>query len=138
MFLAAPFVVAAMLPPRVASVMPPGAQRGTEVRFSIKGERLAAASELLLCKPGLELLGVEPGKNAESCVLHVRVHQDAALGAHALRLRTPGGLSNLFHVFVGAQPEIVEAREGNKPQVLQAPCTVGGELTGEDPDRYVV
>jgi hypothetical protein len=130
--------VGAMLPPRVASVMPPGAQRGTEVEWTVSGERLVDVKDLLLCDPGLELLTVVAGKNAESCMLKVRVHQDAKLGAHAMRLRTAGGLSNLFHVFIGAQPEVAEARTDNGAQVLQLPCTVGAEMTGEDPDRYVV
>lgn len=129
---------AAMLPPRVNSAMPPGAQRGTEIDLVVRGERLAAPFSLLTVQPGVELVGQVPGKTAQECTLKVRVAADAPLGAHALRLSAQGGLSNVFHLFVGAQLEVPEVRKGAESQRVPLPCAVSAELKDEEIDRYTV
>lgn len=131
-------LAAAMLPPRVNSAMPPGAQRGTEIDLVVRGERLAAPFSLLTVQPGVELVGQVPGKTAQECTLKVRVAADAPLGAHALRLSAQGGLSNVFHLFVGAQLELPEVRKGGESQRVPVPSTISAELQDEEIDRYTV
>ena len=131
-------VAAAMLPPRVASATPPGAQRGTEVDFVLRGERLASPTSLCGATEGLEVLGFTPGKNAQECTVRVRVAADAPLGAHPVRLCTAGGLSNSFSLFVGELREVAETRNGDAPMPIAIPCVVGGEIRGEETDVYVV
>ena len=62
LFAAVAISAAAMLPPRVTSAVPPGAQRGTEVDFVLRGERLGNATSLLCATQGLEVLSFTPGK----------------------------------------------------------------------------
>src|SRR5262249_35432491 len=45
--------------PKLASILPTGAQRGTEVELSCKGERLEDAQELICYEPGIEVLPFE-------------------------------------------------------------------------------
>ena len=131
-------VVAAMLPPRVSSATPPGAQRGTEVDFVLRGDRLANATSLCGATDGLEVVAFTPGKNAQECTVRVRVAADAPLGAHTVRLCTAGGLSNAFSLFVGELREVVESRKDDAPMPIVTPCVVGGEIRGEETDVYVV
>lgn len=131
-------VAAAMLPPRVSSATPPGAQRGAEVDFVLRGERLANATSLCGATDGLEVMSFTPGKNAQECTVRVRVAADAPLGAHTVRLCTAGGLSNAFSLFVGELREIVESRKDDAPMPISTPCIVGGEIRGEETDVYVV
>ena len=138
LFAAVAISAAAMLPPRVTSAVPPGAQRGTEVDFVLRGERLGNATSLLCATQGLEVLSFTPGKTAQECTVRVRVAGDAQLGAHSVRLCTQGGLSNAFSLFVGELREVVEAREGESPMRIAIPCVVGGEIRGEETDAYVV
>lgn len=131
-------VAAAMLPPRVSSATPPGAQRGAEVDFVLRGERLANASSLCGATEGLEVVASTPGKNAQECTVRVRVAADAPLGAHTVRLCTAGGLSNAFSLFVGELREVVESRKDDAPMPIATPCVVGGQIRGEETDVYVV
>ncbi len=131
-------VAAAMLPPRVASATPPGAQRGTEVDFVLRGERLASPTSLSGATDGLEVVAFTPGKNAQECTVRVRVAADAPLGAHPVRLCTAGGLSNSFSLFVGELREVAETRAGDASMPIAIPCVVGGEIRGEETDVYVV
>lgn len=134
------FALACALPaqsPRVTGAMPGGGTRGSEVGLALRGERLDAACDLLLVEPGIELLGVDPG-DASGCVVRLRITADCRLGQHALRLRTPGGLSNLVPFHVGALPSVREARDGEAPMVVEPGqgITVDGALRDGEVDRY--
>ncbi len=131
-------VAAAMLPPRVASVTPTGAQRGTEVEFVLRGERLSTPTSLCGAIHGIEVVAITPGKNAQECSVRVRVAADAQLGAHPVRLCAAGGLSNSFSLFVGELREVTEARSGDAPMPVVIPCVVSGEIRGEETDVFVV
>ncbi len=131
-------VAAAMLPPKVDSITPLGGQRGTQVELTLRGARLGDPQALLLTRPGIEVLGIAPGKDASTCTVQLRLAADCPLGSHPLRLRTAAGLSNLGQFFVGANREIAETRKTNEPMLIEAPLTIDGSITGEEVDRYAL
>jgi hypothetical protein len=134
LLLAAP----AMLPPHVDRLSPLGAQRGTEVELTLRGQRLGEPQGLLLSGPGIEVLAVAADKDANSCRAQLRIAADCELGAHALRLRTAAGLGNLVQFFVGAVREVQEQRQGSAPMPIASACTVDAAITGEETDRYLL
>lgn len=135
--------VAALVPqsqspaPRLTGLQPAGASRGAELELTLRGERLAGAAELLLDRGGLEVQGFGAAA-ADRCTVRVRVSADCALGPHALRLRSPAGVSNLLLFHVGPLPSIAEQRQGNAPQLVPLGCTIDGVLQDGEYDRYHV
>ncbi|MCU0862412.1 MAG: hypothetical protein MUC36_01350 [Planctomycetes bacterium] len=131
--------MAAAQAPRITNALPAGGTRGTEVRIALRGERLTGACDLLLVEPGLELLGVDAG-DAGKCTLRLRIAADCRLGPHALRLRTPNGLSNLLSFQIGALPSVAEARDGEAAMGLEPGrgLTVDGALRDGELDRYSI
>lgn len=123
--------------PRLTGLQPAGASRGAELELTLRGERLAAAAELLLDRSGLEVLGFGAAA-ADRCTVRLRVPADCALGPHALRLRSPAGVSNLLLFHVGALPAIAEQRLGTAPQPVPLGCTIDGVLQDGEHDRYHV
>ncbi len=128
--------------PRLTSISPPGAQRGTEVDVTLRGQRLADAQEILLYEPGIKVLGLEPiEKNANAVKAKLAIAPDCALGLHALRVRTASGISDLRTLSVGALKEITEAEPNNElesPQSIDLDVTVHGVVENEDVDYFLV
>lgn len=122
--------------PKVRSAMPPGAQRGTEVEVVFMGERLQDPLALLGDTEGIEVCSIASDK-PERCTVTLRLAEDCALGAHALRLRCAEGLSNLLLFHVGVLPE-VRAMPGAEPQSIALGCTVNGDLGADASDRFAV
>lgn len=120
--------------PQVSSATPPGGQRGTEVEVVLRGAQLDRPLGLLGDTDGIEVQGLASDK-ADRCVLRLRLSPDCALGAHALRLRTATGLSNLLLLQVGDLPERVG--KGDRQRVPLG-CTLNGDLGDGAVDRYVV
>src|SRR5262249_28224961 len=71
----------------------------------------------------------------------VKIAPDAALGEHALRVRTASGISELRTFWVGALPVVEEKEPNNEftaPQKIDLNVTVHGTITPEDVDYYAV
>ncbi len=126
--------------PELSNVRPPGAQRGTEVVFNLRGERLGDVQELLLYDDGIDVVGLETVSDK-----HVKatlaIAEDCRLGIHDLRVRTATGISELRTFCVGALPEVAEAEPNNsfgEPQVIPLDVTVNGIAKDEDVDYYAV
>jgi hypothetical protein len=128
--------VGAFYSPRVASVFPAGAQRGSEVEIALRGERLDEPQGLLGDTDGIEVLQVA-GDKPERCTLRLRLAPDCALGARLLRLRTSEGLSNPFQFRVGPLPESA-VTPGDAPLPLELDRTVDAELAPGGVHRYLV
>ena len=128
-----------LVAPRVASVAPPGAQRGTEVKVTFRGERLLEPQGVLCSRPGLEVVSIQPvGERNDQCEAVLKVAADCALGAHVLRLRTAHGLSNAVLFHVGLLPAHEERREGDAPMTIPLDATVHGTVAAETVDAYLV
>lgn len=126
--------------PRLASVMPTGGERGTELQLSFNGERLQDTEEIICYEPGIEVrrLNLITNKLVRATV---KIAPDCRLGEHHLRLRTASGLSELRTFFVGPYPVVAEVEPNNTPaqaQKIKLNTTIAGVITAEDVDCFAV
>lgn len=128
-----------LVAPRVGSIAPPGAQRGTEVKVTFRGERLIEPQGVLFSRPGIEVVSIAAvGERNDQCEAVLKVAADSALGAHVLRLRTAHGLSNAVLFHVGTLPVHEEQRQGDAAMQVPLDATVHGSVTAESSDAYAV
>src|SRR3954447_23340568 len=80
--------------PKLASITPTGAQRGTEVELKLAGSRLDDTQELVFYEPGISVLKLDASKT-NVVKAQIKIAPDCALGEHHLRIRTSGGVSEL-------------------------------------------
>lgn len=126
--------------PHLASVLPTGGQRGTEVHLNLRGDRLQDAAEIMWYEPGIEVRKLDSVTN-NLVKATVRISPGAALGEYHLRVRTLGGLSELRTFFVGPFPVIGEKEPNNAPEQAQKVplnTTVTGVINKEDVDCFAV
>src|SRR5580765_7312591 len=126
--------------PHVTSLVPTGAQRGTELEVTFDGERLQDTEEVLSYEPGLEVLKLNAVTNKQVKV-QLKLAPDCALGEHHLRLRAASGLSEIRTFLVGPFPVIDEVEPNNEPgkaQKIALNSTVTGVIKSEDVDCFAV
>src|SRR4029077_19965598 len=104
--------------PHLASIIPTGGQRGTEVEVSFNGDRLQDAEEIICYEPGVQILKLNSITN-KLVKAQVKLAPDCALGEHHLRLRTATGLFELLTFFVGPFPVVAETEPNNQPTNAQ-------------------
>jgi hypothetical protein len=110
------------------------------VDIVLTGARLKDAQELMLYDPGIRTLKLEPLADG-SVKARLTIAPDCRLAAHAFRLRTASGISNLVTFSVGALPEIQEVEPNSdfeKPQKIALNTTVNGVVENEDVDYFLV
>lgn len=137
--LSAPLCAGAVSP-ELKSVMPTGAQRGTDVEVTFSGERLQDVQEVLFYEPGLQVLNLSLVTN-KAVKAQIKVLPDCALGEHHLRLRAASGLSELRTFLVGPYPVVQEVEPNNEPskaQPIEPNHTVTGVIEREDVDCFRV
>ena len=139
--------------PVIETMNPRGAQRGTAARLILTGERLGAQARLLSDIPGgaapLSLAPAADGAPGESIAYLLEIAGDAPLGAYAVRVETPEGISNVALFTVGEFPHDEEAQSedrggGQAPsndfpetaQAVETPVTINGRLHGADRDLF--
>jgi len=126
--------------PTIGTIQPRGFQRGTEATLILGGARLADAKELLFYAPGFTTTKLEV-VNATQLKATVKIAPDAALGEHAVRVRTASGLSEMRTFWVGTLP-VIEEKEPNSefatPQKIDLNTTVHGVVQPEDVDYFAV
>jgi len=136
--LVSPMALAAS--PSLIDVLPRGGQRGTDVELRFVGGSLADAIDLVCHEPGITFKQIISAADAEfKCI--VTIAPDAALGRHAIRVRTKSGISNLRIFSVGALPEIMETEPNSdaaRAQVVALGITVNGVAQYEDVDYFAV
>lgn len=136
--LAASFAHAAS--PNLGNLLPRGGQRGTDVELRFVGSGLADAVDLLWHEPGIAFKQVVSAADGEfKCI--VSIAPDAALGRHAVRVRTNSGISNVRIFSVGALPEMLETEPNSDAAHAQAVAlgtTVNGVAQYEDVDYFVL
>ena len=120
-------------------INPRGGQRGTEMEVHFHGDRLEGLEEALFYQPGIVLSGVavKDGKNATA---KFTIAADAQLGEHSLRLRSPGGLTEVRSFWVGQFPAVDETEPNanfDQAQRISLNTTVQGIAGNEDDDYYV-
>lgn len=126
--------------PKLASITPTGAQRGTEVELRLAGSRLDDTQELVFYEPGISVLKFDASKT-NLVKAQIKIAPDCALGEHHLRIRTGGGVSELRTFQVGTFPVINEAEPNNgttNAQKVALNTTVSGSIASEDIDCFSI
>ena len=127
--------------PRIASVSPLGAQRGTEVEVTLTGTHLNDLEELIFFRPGIEVVKIENDAFDKARVI-LKIAADCPPGLYDFRPRSRrGGLGALQSFSVGALNEIKEIEPNNDfaaPQEIPLGSTVNGVAGNEDVDYYAV
>jgi hypothetical protein len=125
--------------PELSLVNPRGGQRGTEMEVHFHGERLEEIQEALFYQPGLSLSAIQV-KDSKHALAKITIAADAQLGEHSLRLRGPGGVTELRSFWVGQFPSVSETEPNatfDQAQRIELNRTVEGVAGNEDDDYYV-
>ena len=105
--------------PLANTVLPRGGQQGTEVSFTIIGDRLNDPEEIIFYRPGITASNLQL-ENSKRLTGIFHIAPDAALGEHPFRLRTKQGASYLrtFWVtsFAHVNEDVKYDRRGKRPQ----------------------
>ena len=129
--------------PVIRDIHPHGAQKGTVVQLSLRGDGLTAATKLQSSIPGIVSRLVS--KTAGEVAVLVEVAKDARPGLYPLRVVNEDGMSNVMLFSVGRFPEVEEKEiEQPKPgngtvetaEAVPVPVVVNGTLTAADIDVY--
>lgn len=126
--------------PRLNTITPPGAMRGTNVEVRLAGQRLEKAREIVFYSPGISVTGLEQGK-ANSVKARLHIAPDCSLGEHQFRLRTASGITELRTFFVGPYRTLSEVEPNNElinAQKIPLNVTVQGAAANEDVDYFKV
>jgi hypothetical protein len=126
--------------PDFTSTIPRGAQRGSELKVVLNGNRLDDFESLIFASPGFTQKSVE--KVAKNRVeLTLQVAPETRLGNHLFRIRTRTGVSHGRQFFVGPFP-VVEEKEPNSEldaaQAIEFNSTLEGVITNEDVDYFKI
>lgn len=127
--------------PSLSLVLPRGGQRGTEVEFTLHGDRLKDVEEAMFYLPGVTAKELTPAEDGKSVKLKAVIAPECALGEHYLRLRTRSGLSEVKTFWIGAYPQIAEAEPNNDfaaPQKIALNTTIEGVAENEDVEHFAV
>src|SRR5688500_5701535 len=125
--------------PALSTVLPRGAQRGTEIELTLAGDRLADAQELLFYRSGITVKKLTA--TTQQVKVQAAIAPDAPLGEHALRVRTASGISELRTFWVGALPAVDEKEPNTdfaQPQEIELNVTACGTIENEDVDYFAV
>ncbi len=126
--------------PQLTSVMPRGAQRGTDLDVTFTGARLDDAQEVLFYSPGITVKELK-AESPQKVKIHFAIAPDATLGEHTLRLRTSSGITELRTFWVGAMPDAQEKEPNDDiktAQKIELNTTVAGVIKTEDVDYFEV
>ena len=127
--------------PALGGVLPRGGQRGTDVEFTLSGDRLKDSAELILYRPGVAVKAFQPAEDGKSVKVTLAIAPDCALGEHYLRLRGTSGISDVKTFWVGQFPEVAEKEPNSDfaaPQEVAMNSVVSGVAENEDIDYYAV
>ena len=125
--------------PRLTNILPPGAQRGTEVEVRFTGQRLDDTKEIVFYTPGISVVSMDTSTNRIKAML--KIADDCRLGEHQIRLRTATGVSELRTFWVDALTNLAEVEPNSdiaRAQKIPLNITINGSIPSEDIDYFVV
>lgn len=145
-------------PPKITSVLPIGAARGSTMTVTIEGMNLGQGSAVLPVGDGLQIDQITPqspapAKNtAGKLTCRIAIATDALPGRRPLRVLTPFGISDVGYFVVDKYPNVEEKESNNTLQTAQEvsiatprnrglgtdnPITLVGKIEGgEDVDCF--
>ncbi len=126
--------------PELEYTLPRGGQRGSEVKVTFHGNRLADAKEVLFHQEGMSFKDIKnvDDKKVEATIV---IAPDCRLGEHHLRLRTVGGTTYARTFWVSQFPNVAEVEPNDDfeaPQEIALNSTVEGQAKPEEVDFYKV
>jgi hypothetical protein len=126
--------------PVLSATAPRGAQRGSEVKIKVTGDKLADFQTLMFLSPGFTVKSVDKvEEKAVECT--VVVAPEARTGNHLVRVVTKSGISHGRQFFVGNYPNRDEVEPNNDLSLAQ-PITINQTIEGvvqsEDVDYFKV
>ncbi len=126
--------------PDLSTTLPRGGQRGSEVRVTFQGNRLADAEEILFHYEGITAkdLKVVDSKKVEATLV---IAPDCRLGEHHVRVRCKSGTSYARNFWVSQFPNVAEVEPNDDfeaPQKIDLNVTVEAEAKPEETDYYLV
>lgn len=124
--------------PEFNTTKPNGAQRGTEMKLTVTGNRLDDFESLIFFSPGFTQKSVEKVEK-NKVELTLTIAPNVELGNHLMRIRTRSGVSHARQFFVGPFPNVEEKEpnsEFDTAQTIGFDQTVEGLITNEDVDYF--
>jgi hypothetical protein len=131
--------------PALSAMLPAGLQQGTAVEVTVSGRSLSPTEAVTVDGRGVtaEIVPLSEGQRPSASAVKVRLtaSAEAQPGIHELRLRTPGGTSNVLRFEVGLLPQVLEVEpnndDGTSEKLESLPVIVNGTLNrGEDRDCF--
>lgn len=126
--------------PEFATTKPNGAQRGSELKLTVTGNRLADFEGLIFFTPGFTLKSVDKVENTKVDVT-IAIAPTVQPGNHMMRIRTKTGVSHARQFFVGPFPNIEEKEpntELDAAQPIELNQTIEGVVQNEDVDYFKI
>lgn len=126
--------------PVLSSTTPRGAQRGSEVKIVVAGDKLSDFETLKFFSPGFTLKSVEKVEEKRvECT--IAVAPEVQTGNHLVRVVTKTGISHGRQFFVGHYPNVDEIEPNNDLDLAQSVAfnqTIEGVVTSEDVDYFKI
>jgi hypothetical protein len=120
--------------PQLASIFPPGGQRGTTVEITFEGKDLKGVRTLFFSHPEITAKKITDTRFA------VTIPDTVAEGDYDVWAATLTGLSNPRRLVVGSLPEVNEKEKNDEPKTAQEvklPIVINGKFDpGTDRDYY--
>ncbi len=113
----------------LSTILPRGAQRGSELDLSFVGSSLQDPVKVLMDGEGIEVLAIKALKSSRVRV-RIKVDKDCPLGAHSMWLVTKHGMTRAKTLQVGTMPEVAEVTTpngGREQSRSQCWCPAGAE-----------
>ena len=126
--------------PEFSGTKPYGAQRGTEVKLTVNGSRLADFEGIMFFSPGFAVKSVDKVENGK-VDLTLSIAASVPPGNHLMRLRTKTGISHARQFFVGPFPNVEEKEpntEFDSAQPVGLNQTIEGIVQNEDVDYFKI
>lgn len=126
--------------PGFNSISPNGGQRGTDVKITLTGDRLADFDGIVFMSPGFALKSTDKVEN-NKVQATIGIAPEVSPGLHMMRIRTKTGISHFRPFYVGQFPNTVEAEPNNDfdvPQAASLNQTIEGVIQPEDVDYFKV
>ncbi|HMJ90761.1 MAG TPA: pre-peptidase C-terminal domain-containing protein, partial [Candidatus Acidoferrum sp.] len=126
--------------PRLNSISPAGAQRGTEIETKLNGARLDDSPEIVFAGKGIQVAKIESAKTNQ-LKARLIIAPDCPLGEHQLRVRTADGVSELRTFWIGVYTNLAEFETNNttrQAHLVPLGVTINGSSGGDDVDYFRV
>lgn len=126
--------------PVLSSTTPRGAQRGSEVKIKVAGDKLEDFQTLMFLSPGFTVKSVDKVEE-KSVECTVVVAPETRTGNHLVRVVTKSGVSHGRQFFVGNYPNLNEVEPNNDLSLAQSIAlnqTIEGVVQNEDVDYFKI